>query len=300
MLNFRQLTARLLGLVAILVAFGPGRTASAQLLLDKPTKIANVGVDEHLNAILPLDARFLDERGMPHTLKSFFPGDRPIILSLNYSNCPKLCSVQLSGLVSTLKKIDLEPGQDFDLISVSVDPNEPPSRARETRDRYVNMYGRTAKTDGWHFLTGDKLSITRLAQTVGFRYELDAQTGEFNHAAVFMICTPEGRISRYIYGVSFPDSTVRLSLVEAGQGEIGTTLDHVLLYCFSYDPDSNSYAPVAINIMKISGGATVLMLACLLVPFWIRRPTKEKKTIEPAEEEKTSAKVTPGSECWHV
>ncbi len=273
----------------------------AQRLTKLPDQVSNVGVDEHLNDRLPMNTFFRDEQGMPRPLGEYFPENRPVILSMNYSNCPKLCNVQLTGLVTALREIDLKPGKDFEIVSVSIDPKESSLRASQTRDKYVNMYSRKATTEGWHFLTGDEKSIQLLAKTVGFRYQKDAVTGHYNHAAVFMICTPDGRLSRYFYNVEFPSQTLHLSLVEASEGKIGSTFDQVILYCFSYDPDSNSYALVAINVMKLGGLTTILILACLLIPYWVRKPREKKASsnLEPAADSKPS-KPTPGSECWHI
>ncbi|QDU41176.1 hypothetical protein Mal4_55410 [Maioricimonas rarisocia] len=233
--------------------------------------LEGVGVEEHLNAVLPLDAQFTNDTGRDIRLQQLFDGERPVILSLNYSNCPMLCSLQLNGLIEVLQEVQLDVGDDFQFVSVSIDPLESTIRARETKQRYMKQYGRPGTGHGWHFLTGRKDAIDRVAESVGFGYEYVPERKEYAHAAVFMICTPDGRLSRYIYGVRFDPQTVRLSLVEAADGKIGTTLDQVLLYCFHYDSTAGSYAATAVSIMKVGGGATVFALLVGLAPWWIRR-----------------------------
>ncbi|MFG0334309.1 MAG: SCO family protein [Maioricimonas sp. JB049] len=247
-----------------------GRSLSAQIA--KPIgALEGVGVEEHLNAVLPLDETFTNDAGRTIRVRELFDGERPVILSLNYSNCPMLCSLQLNGLMEVLQKLRLDIGDDFQFVSVSIDPLESTIRARETKQRYMKQYGRPGTGHGWHFLTGRKDAIDRLAESVGFGFEYVPERKEYAHAAVFMICTPDGRISRYIYGVQFDPQTVRLSLVEAADGKIGSTLDQVLLFCFHYDSAAGSYAATAVGIMKFGAGVTVLALLVGLVPLWMRR-----------------------------
>ena len=161
----------------------------------------DVGVDEHLNALLPLDASFNDESGNRYTLSKFIAKDRPTILTLNYSNCPMLCNLQLSGLVQAMTKPEfkLDPGKDFELVSISIDPRELPSKARETKQKYLDLAGRDGFKDSWHFLTGKQIDIERVAEAIGFRYEYDPRTKEYYHAPVFVIVSSEGRIMRYVH-----------------------------------------------------------------------------------------------------
>jgi protein SCO1/2 len=242
------------------------------------SELEGVDVVEHLDVELPLDATFKDDAGKQVKLRDYFHNDRPVILSLNYSNCPMLCNLQLNGLVEALQQIDLRPGSDFEILSVSIDPLESPIRARQTKQQYLRQYGRSGTGSGWHFLTGHESEITRLASTVGFLYRYIPERNEYAHAAVFMICTPEGRVSRYLYGVSFEPQTMRLSLVEAAAGKIGTPMDQVLLFCFQYDAVAGSYGPTAIGLMKLGGGVTVFVLAIVLFPTWLRRYQKRSKT----------------------
>lgn len=240
-------------------------------LLDKVDNLESVGVDENLEATLPLHLEFRDSSGKTVKLGDLIRDGKPVLLSLNYSDCPMLCRLQLNGLVDGLRDIKLEPGNDFDIISVSIDPLETPQRARQTKQNYVKSYGRPRTAGGWHFLSGDQRSIAELAEAVGFRYRYVPERKEYAHAAVTIAVTPKGKISRYLYGVVYPPQTLRLSLIEAAEGKIGTTLDKVLLFCLHYDAATGRYAPVAKNLMRLGAGATITALAVGLLPLWLRR-----------------------------
>ncbi len=236
-----------------------------------------VGIDEKLDARLPLDLVFRDSGGKSIRLGDLFDGQRPVILSLNYSDCPMLCQLQLNGLVDGMRDLSWSPDADFQIVSLSIDPLETSTRAQQTKQQYVRAYGRPESATGWHFLTGDKVSIARLADSVGFRFAYIPDRHEYAHAAVLMVCTPQGRISRYLYGVLFPAQTLKLALVEAGEGKIGSTLDHMLLFCFHYDATSGRYAPTARQIMKLAAGFTLTAVLTCLLPIWLRRHHVHRK-----------------------
>ena len=255
-------------LFAILVFAG---IAEAQLLQDEFGKLEGVGVDEKLEAVLPLGLTFKNSSGQEITLGEILSSEKPLLLSLNYSDCPMLCRLQLNGLVDGMRQMRLEVGTDFDVVSVSVDPLETPMRARQTKQNYVRSYGRPQTASGWHFLCGDKSSIDELADSVGFRFKYVPERDEYAHAAVTIVITPGGVVSRYLYGVVYEPQTLRLALVEAAEGKIGTTLDRVLLFCFHYDAASGRYAPVARNLLKVGGVATLIVMAAGLIPVWLKR-----------------------------
>lgn len=246
-------------------------SANAQLAKKQLDSLEGVGVDEQLNTQLPLDISFTNSSGKSIRIADLFEPARPILLSLNYSDCPMLCRLQLNGLVEGLRGMKLEPGQDFDVVSVSIDPKETPQQAREAKQNYVRAYGRPETANGWHFLSGDALSIAQLADAVGFRFRYVPERKEYAHAAVTIAVTPSGRVSRYLYGVLYPPQTLKLALVEAGEGKIGTTIDRVLLFCFHYDAATGRYAPVARQLMKVGATATTIVLALGLIPVWIRK-----------------------------
>jgi len=237
----------------------------------RPVKqLDGVNVTEHLDAPLPLDLRFLDDHGKPVRLGKYFDGKRPVVLSLNYATCPMLCGLQLNGMVDALAGVNLEPGRDYEIVCVSIDPLETPLQARSAKQSYVRSFGRGTEL-GWSFLTGKAADIRLLADAVGFEYRYLPERREYAHAAVFMIATPDGRLSRYLYGVRFEPKTVQLSLVEAAEGRIGTTLDRILLFCFHYDAMAGSYAPTAVGLMKVGGAVTVLGVLAFLIPWRWRK-----------------------------
>jgi protein SCO1/2 len=278
--------ARLL-LAAWFVAAGASGVG-AQVVEGQPGELEGVGVDEKLDASIPLDLAFVDSTGQSIRLQEIFAGQRPVLLSLNYSDCPMLCRVQLNGLVDALKEMTWTPGREFDVVSVSIDPAESVERSAETKAKYLKMYGRPVPAAGWRFLTGSQEAINQLADAVGFRFRYVPDRKEYSHAAVLMVCTPPGRVSRYLYGIAYDPQTLKLSLVEAGEGKIGSSLDRVLLFCFHYDPDARRYGMAARRVMQLGGGLTVLVLLCILLPAWIRRRPR------PAGTAAASATAEPG------
>lgn len=276
MVNTTGRQTRRAGIAILVAALGLtlgalGPPALGQVLQPKPDALEGVGIDEKLNGQIPLELEFRDSSGRVLPLREIFAGRRPVLLSLNYSDCPMLCRVQLNGLVDALKEISWTPGEEFDVVSVSIDPLETSDRAQQTQKRYFKMYGKPVKADGWRFLTGDQQAIAQLADAVGFRFKYIPERKEYSHAAALMVCTPEGRVSRYLYGIVYDPKTLKLSLVEAGEGKIGTTLDQVLLFCFHYDAESGRYGPTARRIMQLGAGLTLVVLLGTLLPVWLRR-----------------------------
>jgi protein SCO1/2 len=235
-----------------------------------PEELRRVGVEEKLDAVLPLHLPFKDERGRDVTLGSYFRGGRPVVLTLNYSRCDMLCTLELNGLVASLKALAWSPGAEFEVVTVSIDPRETPPAAAKKRAGYLRELGRPGADEGWHFLTGSGASIRTLASSVGFSYEYDPATDQYAHAAVIVLATGDGRVSRYLYGVEFPPDTLRLGLLEASEGRIGSVLDRILLYCYHYDAERGRYGPAARKIMELGGLATVLVLGSVLGTFWWR------------------------------
>ena len=249
------------GLILAWSQTSTGETFDNQL----PGELSGMGVKEHLSQTIPLDLSFRDEGGRTVKLGQFFASGKPVILSFNYSNCPMLCSLQLTGLVNELKNVELTCGSDYEFVSISIDPQELPQRAAQTRQRYYQMYGRQGTGNGWHFLVGSEEAITRITEVVGVSYRYLPQKKEYVHPAVCAVVTPQGQLSRYLYGVAFDPQTIRLSLVEASEGKIGTTLDQILLFCFHYDNTTGKYSIAARQLMTLGGVVTVLILAGFLL-----------------------------------
>jgi protein SCO1/2 len=226
-----------------------------------------------------MDLGFTDEDGKPVTLKDYFDGSAPVILTMNYSNCPMLCSLQLTALVEGLKKVDWTIGKDYRIVTVSYDPTETQELAHRTKARYMAQYARPGSEGGWHFLHGSETNVKAMARALGITYHYNEARKEYVHPATVILSTPSGKIDRYLYGLDYPEKTLRLSLVESSEGKIGTTVDQLILFCFHYDANEGRYAPVARNIMRAGGGATVFLLASFLT-ILSRRPKKRKNESE--------------------
>jgi len=231
-----------------------------------PDAYAHVGVDEHLNAQLPMDLWFYDQKAQKVRFGDYFNSGRPVILQLGYLECPMLCDQVSRGLIESSKKISLTLGKDFDFIFVSIDPTDSPAAAAIKLDSYAAAYGRPGSASGFHFLVGTESQIQQLAVAVGFRYQ-PANNGQFAHPAVAMIVSPEGKITRYLYGINFPSETLRLSLVDASHGKIGNSVDQILLICLCFDPVTGKYSMMAQNMMKIGGVLTMVGLGGAI--FWM-------------------------------
>lgn len=277
---FRAFAPLLLG--AALLAASP---AAAQPLVPAarmPGPLKEVGFDQRLGAQVPLGLPFRDEAGRAVRLGDYFGSPerqgRPVVLVLAYYDCPMLCGVVLGSLAASLKALTFDAGREFEVVVVSFDPSETPALAAAAKREALERYGRPATAAGWHFLTGGEAAIGPLARAVGFRYHYVPETREFAHAAGLVVLTPQGRIARYFYGVEYPPRDVRLGLVEAAGGKIGSVVDQVLLFCFHYDPAIGKYSAVVLNIVRLGGAATVLGL--LLTVVLLRR--RESPSLETA------------------
>jgi len=252
--------------------------ASAQLNRGGPAVLKEIGVDEKLGDTIPLDLVFINSDSVEVTLGELFESDKPVLLNPLYYDCPVLCSVVLDGVFGAIKQIAWSPGNDYTIISFSIDPEEGPELASSNKEFYLNQFDRKSAADGWHFLTGSQESIEKLTEAIGFRYKYEEETGEYIHMASIMMLSPNGKITRYLYGANFREFDVRNALFEAADGTIGNSLDKVLMYCFTYDPSSQSYVPVAMNIMKLGGLATLIILGIFLSVFWRRERNKKDST----------------------
>ncbi len=224
-----------------------------------PELLQEVGLDQKLNTQLPLDLTFKDESGRSVKLGDYF-GQRPVILTLNYFECPMLCTEVLNGLVSSIGVLNFSIGKEFEVVTVSFDPKDTPELARQKKAAYLGRYKRAGAENGWHFLTGSPREIGALTRAVGFRYAYNASVGQFAHASGIMVATPEGRLSHYFYGIEYGPRDLRLALVEAGNHKIGSPVDQVLLACFHYDPSTGRYSLAVMNLVRIAGVATVLLI----------------------------------------
>lgn len=286
-----------IALLAALIGSGVAMSAWAHEAGERtepqPKELEGVGITEKLGNYAPKDVAFTDSDGHAVKLGDYFTSGKPVILSMNYSDCPMLCSLQLNQFVSTLREMP-GLGSTFEIITISLDPNETPERAAATKARYVKDYarqgdplkGETVTTDrekeidaqsGWHFLVGSDANVHAIADAVGFGYTYNEARKEYLHVAALMLLSPQAKVTRYMYGLLHSPQTLRLSLVEASEGKTGSMLDKVVLYCFHYDAAAGKYGPVARNVMRVGGGITVLFLGAFLGAMLLRE--KRKRSI---------------------
>ncbi len=251
---------------ALTLALWPARADVGKVPLgtEIPEQLKEVGIDQRLGSQIPLDAEFDGENGQKVRIGQLM-GKRPTILALVYYECPMLCTMVLNGALRSLRVLKLNAGTDFDIVAISFDPEETPALAAKKKAEYVDRYKRPGGAAGWHFLTGDKVNIQKVADAAGFRFKRDTVKNQWAHASAIMVVTPDGRLARYFYGVEYSARDLRLALVEAAQGKIGSVVDQILLYCFHYDPATGKYSLMVLNLMRAGGVLTVLSLLL----FWL-------------------------------
>jgi len=241
---------------------------------NRPEELKGIGIKEHLGAQVKLDElSFRDEQGTAHTLSDYFKSKKPVILTLVYYQCPMLCNLVLNGLLEGMKKIEWSVGNQYEIVTVSINPHEREALARKKKSTYIGSYGRPGAEAGWHFLTGDEPAIEALASQVGFEYRYDPDEKQYAHAAAIFILTPDGKVSRYLYGTDFQAQTLKLGLLEASSGKISlTTLDRVLLFCFHFDPYKNSYTLKMWRVVQLVLSIQLLVLGGFLWKLWRKKP----------------------------
>ncbi len=241
---------------------------------DRPVSLKEITIEQRLNSQLPLDMPFVDEHGAAVKLGDYF-GKRPVVLALVYYECPMLCTQILNGMVRSAKVIGLTPGVDYDVVALSFDARETAKNAMAKKAVYMKDYGHPETANGWHFLTGTPESIKAVTDQVGFRYKWDAHTAQFAHASAIYVITPQGKLSKYFYGIEYSPKDMRLGLVEASHNKIGNVSDQILLFCYHFDPTSAKYTPVALGILRVAGAATLLTLGGFVV-IMLRREHMQK------------------------
>ena len=257
-------------IVAVLVLSLEASVAEAQAIKENDPALARIDVVEHLNSTVPLDVRLTDDAGREATLRHYCDGKKPVLLVMGYYSCPMLCNMVLNGVVESAKKIDWLPGRDFRILFVSINPLEPISLAAGKKANYLESYGRPETKDGWIFATATEDQSRRLADAIGFKYYYDEKQKQYAHPAVVTILTGTGVVSRYLYGIEYKPRDLRMALLEASKGNIGSTVDRIILYCYHYDPDAGGYVLFAANVMKLGGAMTLLALSIFLGILWIR------------------------------
>lgn len=250
----------------------------AQLNKQKPQNLQDVGIEERLGEKIPLDIKFATTEGDSVTLADLMEGDKPVLLTPVYFKCPQLCPLVIDAVVQGVKPLEWDPGTDYTIITFSFDSTERHRLAADKKDSILKLIDRPKASEGWYFLTGKQKAIDKLTDAIGFKYNPIERKGEFAHTASIMFLSPEGTITRYLYGIKFDQFDIKNALYEAADGKIGSTVDKVILYCYQYDPDSGSYVPVAWRIMQLGGLLTVVVLGAFLGFMWLKHRTSGSKT----------------------
>ena len=258
-LNEPLLRAQMTGAPTAGYKLEPGITSSTM-----PRPLREIGFDQNLDQSVPLDVPFRDESGRTVRLADYF-GSRPVVLVFAYYDCPMLCTQVINGLSTALNILSLAPGKDFEIVTVSFNPRDTPATASAKKAVYLERYTRDGAAQAWHFLSGDQPSIDRLTKAAGFRYVWDAETKQFAHPTGVIVLTPDGRLSRYLFGIEYGPRDLRYALVEASAGGVGNAVDTLLLYCYHYDPMTGRYGFVVMRAVRIAGAATVLALASFII-----------------------------------
>ena len=257
--------------------YDPSRSTGSGL----PEPLKKVGIEQKLDEQIPFDAEFKNADGELIKLGSLFKNDRPVILALVYYECPMLCNEVLNGLTGSLKAVSFDLGKDYDVVAISFDAreNDKPNLAKNKKLGYIERYGREGSENGWHFLTGTQEEIDKVTEAVGFNYTFDERTNQFAHAGGVMIATPEGKLSRYLYGVDYAPKDLKFGIMESSRNEIGDPVDQLLLYCYHYDPSTGKYGLVIINVIRVAGIATLAGIAGMVFVFWRRNKKKEAEDL---------------------
>jgi protein SCO1 len=235
-----------------------------------PEDLANVGVTEKLGEYVSGDIRLVNEYGEEVTLEKYLNNGRPLMLAMVYFECPMLCNLILQGMMKGVSELSWQPGKEFDILTVSISPTETHELAMANKQRYLDRLGNPEAANGTHFLTGTEEQVRRLGDQVGFYYQWNERTQEYMHGSTLIFLSETGRVSRYLHGIDYPELMLRNALSDAAQGRIGSPIDRLVLYCFQYDASAGSYVPVAVNIMKLGGVATLLILGVFLGFFFLR------------------------------
>ena len=241
-----------------------------------PPALQKIGIEQKLNAPLPFDAEFKNEDGKTVKLGEYFGKGRPVILALVYYECPMLCNEVLNGLTGSLKGISFDAGKEFDVVAISFDAreNDKPDLAKNKKAGYMKRYERSGTENGWHFLTGTQSEIDKVTEAVGFNYTFDEQTNQFAHAGGIMVVTPEGKLSRYFYGIDYAPRDLKFGLMESAEGKIGNPVEQLYLYCYHYDPSTGKYGLTILSVMRLAALATILGIGCMWFVFWQRNKRK--------------------------
>jgi protein SCO1 len=246
-----------------------------------PSQLSDVGIDQKLNQQLPLDAEFTNDKGEQVKLRDYFR-EKPVVFAFAYYTCPMLCGQVLQGVTGSLRALSFDAGKEFDVVVVSFDPRDSLKHAVKAKNTYIHRYGRPGSENGWHFLFGDSNAIRQVTQAAGFKYRWDELSKQYAHGSAMMVVTPDGKLSKYFFGIEFAPKDVKFALMEAAENKIGTVIDQVMLYCFHYDPKQGKYGPYVVNILRLGASATIIAFGAFYISM--RKRSKRKKLAAKAPE----------------
>jgi len=259
-------------------------SASGQIADYNPSQLDSIDVIEHPGESIPLDLTFINDRGETVKLGDYFNRGKPVILTLAYYDCPMLCTLVLNGMSDGVRELGWSPGDKYQMITVSIDPKETSGLAAGKKKTYLDNLSIAVAGDGWTFMVGEESQSKTLADAIGFKYFYDKKNKQYAHPAAAFVLTEDGRISRYLYGIEFKSRDLKLALMEASEGKIGTTIDKIILFCYHYDPEAGGYVVFAANVMKLGGGFTLITLAVFLTLMW--QIERRKRTAETESRQK--------------
>ncbi|MBD3257738.1 SCO family protein [candidate division GN15 bacterium] len=270
---WRTMIVRFVFIAAIVTS----SAVTAQVVKENDAELDRIDVIEHLGDTIPMDLTFTADNGARVRLVEFFRDDKPVLLTLGYYECPMLCNLVFNGLSDAVKKLDWEPGEDFRMLTVGIDPEEGYELAHSKKMNYLKSLEKDLPESAWMFMAGSDQEARQLADAVGFQYFYDEERDEYAHPAVVVLLSPEGKITRYLYGVDFERQDLRLGLLEASEGKIGNTFDRIILYCFHYDPDADGYSVAAGNVMRLGGALALIVLSTFVGLLWYGERRKKRK-----------------------
>ncbi len=257
-------------------------SAKAQVIEDKVSELEGVDIVEHIGEYIPLDLVFTNDVGEEVTLATYFDGEQPVLLMLGYYECPMLCNLVFNGIVNSVKNVKLLPGKDYKMVSVSINHREGFELAAAKKANYLTALDIPSAQDGWTFLTGDSAMSQNLANAIGFQYKYIEDIKQYAHPAAIYLLSPDGKISRYLYGVEYKSNDLTFGLLEASEGKIGNTIDRIILYCYHYDPDSKGYVVFAGNVMRLGGAITLILLVGMIGLLFYRERRKKQQALSAA------------------
>ncbi len=277
-------------LFALLLSIVLANISNSQIIDDDPAQLRGIDIEEHLHDVIPLDFTFIDDEGDSVQLGDYFNNGKPVIIILGYYACPMLCNLVMNGVSDVVNESSLKFGDDYQIVSVSIDPGETEVLASAKKKNYLNNIDDVKDTGSWDFLTGKEDQSRALADAIGFKYYYDEEKDLYAHAAVLTVLTETGKISRYLYGIKYEKKDFRMAIIEASQGKVGNTIDRIILYCYHYDPDAGGYVIFAGNLMRLSGAITLGILASFLGLLWFREKRKKTSLSKTREIEETRTK----------